>query len=163
MNAPKVTRPTFPKGYVDHPTSELAWEEVETQLKTSMHYWLCTIRPNGRPHVIPRWGVFLDGKFYYDGSSETRHARNLAQNPHASLHLESGLEAVIMEGESAPAGKPGHPLALRISEAYCAKYKDKGYSPEPDQWDEGGLYVFTPHTCLAWTVFNENPTKFIFG
>ena len=53
-------------------------------------------------------------------------------------------------------------LAQRLSDAYCAKYKSDGYEPKPDQWDNGGLYVFTPRQCLAWTTFFENPTKFIF-
>jgi hypothetical protein len=47
-------------------------------------------------------------------------------------------------------------------EAYRKKYAAVGYSPEPNQWDEGGLYVFTPSQCIAWTSFTENPTKFIF-
>jgi len=162
MTAPKITRPQFPPGYVDHPKSEVAWEYVETRLRESKNYWLCSVRPNGRPHVVPRWGVFMDGKFYYDGSAETRHAQNIVKNSNVSLHLESGSDVVIMEGESAPAGKPDLSLAFRLSEAYRAKYTDEGYAPEPTQWDEGGLFVFTPRQCIAWTVFFENPTKFVF-
>ena len=162
MTPRQVLRPKFPKGYVDNPASFLTWERVAAQLAESVNYWLCSVRPDGRPHVIPRWGVFLDEKFFYDGSSETRHAQNLAANPHVSLHLESGTEAVILEGTSAPAGEPDPELARRLADAYRAKYAAHGYSPEPNQWDEGGLYVFTPRQCLAWTVFFENPTKFVF-
>ncbi len=161
MTPKQVTRPTFPKGYVDHPVSEVPWEYVEQRLRESVNYWLCSVRPDGRPHVIPRWGVYLDGKFYYDGSPETRHARNLEANPNVSLHLESGNDVVIMDGTSQPAGKPAPEFAVRLAEAYRAKYASEGYSPEPTQWDEGGLYVFTPRQCLAWTKFFENPTKFV--
>ena len=162
MPAPKVTRPKFPKGYVDKPVSFVTWEWVAAQLTEARHYWFCSVRPDGRPHVVPRWCVYLDGKIYYDGSPETRHARNIAQNPNVSVHLESGTEAVILEGTSAPAGKPDPDLARRLSDAYRAKYAALGYSPEPSQWDSGGLFVFIPRQCLAWTVFFENPTKFIF-
>lgn len=158
----KILRPVFPKGYVDNPTSQVPWEHVEKRLTDSINYWLCTVRPNGSPHVVPRWGAFFDGRFYYDGSPETRHARNLESNPRVSLHLEDGNDVVIMEGESAPASKPAPELALRLSQAYCAKYESDGYAPKPNQWDEGGLYVFTPRQCLAWTRFFENPTKFLF-
>jgi hypothetical protein len=161
MTSPKITRPSFPKGYVDNPISEVSWEYVEQRLRESRNYWLCSVRPNGRPHVVPRWGVYMDGRFYYDGSPETRHARNLVENPHVSLHLESGSEVVIMEGASQPAGKPEPEFAVRLAEAYRAKYANEGYSPEPTQWDEGGLFVFTPRQCIAWTVFFENPTKFL--
>ena len=162
MPTPKITRPKLPKGYVDNPISEVPWQYVEKRLRDSINYWLCSARPNGRPHVVPRWGVFLDGKFYYDGSSETRHAINLVENPNVTLHLESGNDVVIFDGESHPAGKPSSELAQRLSRAYCAKYASDGYAPGPNQWDEGGLFVFTPRQCLAWTKFFENPTKFIF-
>jgi len=67
-----------------------------------------------------------------------------------------------MEGTSKPAGKPEPEFAKRLAEAIGKKYASQGYSPEPTQWDEGGLYVFTPSQCLAWTSFYENPTKFEF-
>ena len=162
MSQPKILRPKLPKGYVDNPISEVPWEHVENRLTESINYWVCTVYPDGRPHVVPRWGVYLDGRFYYDGSPETRHARNLGTNPNVTLHLESGNDVVIMEGTSQPASKPDAELARRLSAGYIAKYASDGYAPKPDQWDEGGLYVFTPRQCLAWTKFFENPTKFIF-
>ena len=162
MKPTRITRPIFPKGYVDRPVAFLTWEWVAAQLTESKNYWLCSVRPAGRPHVIPRWGVFLDGKIYYDGSPETRHARNIESNPHTSVHLESGDRAIILEGTSAPAAKPAPELGRRLSQAYKAKYTQFGYAIEPDQWDGGGLYVFTPRQCLAWSNFTEDPTKFIF-
>jgi nitroimidazol reductase NimA-like FMN-containing flavoprotein (pyridoxamine 5'-phosphate oxidase superfamily) len=158
----KITRPKLPKGYVDNPISEVPWAEIEKRLSESKNYWMCSVRPNGRPHVVPRWAVYLDEKIYYDGSPETRHARNLVENPYVSVHLESGQEAIILDGTCFPVSKPDAGLAKRLAQAYQAKYKSEGYAPEPDQWDEGGLYVFTPRQCIAWTVFFENPTKFIF-
>ena len=168
MNDPKITRPTFPPGYVDKPASYLTWDWVVEQLTTSKHYWLCSVRPptpeapGGRPHVVPRWGVFLDNKFYYDGSPETRHARNIIENPHITLNLESGSQAIFMEGTTRPAGKPSAALGKKLSEAF-KKYKELGYTPGPKSWDEGGLYVFTPRQCIAWSNFTVNPTKFIFA
>jgi len=182
MQPIQISRPQFPPGYVEHPSSEVSWEYVAAQLSGAKNYWLCSVRSDGHPHCVPRWGVYLDGKFYYDGSPETRHARNILENPHVSLHLESGSRAIILEGTSQPAGKPCAELAGRLSAAYKAKYSADGYAPEPDQWDQEGLYIFTPRQCLAcrlvprvygalapacsrherWTVFNEDPTKFIF-
>jgi hypothetical protein len=168
MKPPIITRPTFPKGYVDKPVSYLSWDWVAAQLTESLNYWFCSVRPptpeapGGRPHAIPRWGVFVDGKIYYDGSPETRHNRNIEQNPHISVHLENGTEAIMLEGISRPAEKPSPELGKKLSEAYQKKYKDLGYAPEPNSWDQGGLYVFTPRQCIAWSKFNEDPTKFVF-
>jgi len=162
MPNPRISRPKLPKGYADTPISYVEWEWVTTQVTKAKNYWLCSVRPDGRPHVVPRWGAFIDNKLYYDGSPETRHAQNILANSNVSLHLENGSQAVIMEGFSKPAEKPLPEFAKRLAEAISDKYASDGYSPEPTQWDEGGLYVFTPHQCIAWTVFYENPTKFIF-
>ena len=161
MEPTKITRPKFPKGYVDKPVSYLTWDWVATRLTESLNYWLCSVRPDGRPHVIPRWAVFVDGKIYYDGSPETRHNRNIELNPNISVHLENGTEAIMLEGTSQSAGKPTPELGKKLSEQY-KKYREFGYAPKPNSWDEGGLYVFTPHQCIAWSKFNEDPTKFIF-
>jgi hypothetical protein len=160
MSQPKISRPQFPKGYVDAPTSSLTWDYVVKRLSESKNYWLCSVRPNARPHVVPRWGVFVDEKFYYDGSPETRHALNLHGNPEVALHLESGDEALIVEGCSRAAGKPDPDLAQKLAAAYCAKYEQFGYAPQPDQWDQEGLFVFTPRKVLVWTKFMEDPTRF---
>jgi hypothetical protein len=168
MKPRKITRPTFPPGYVDKPTSFLTWDWVAAQLTESKNYWLCSVRPptpaapEGRPHVVPRWAVFIDGKIYYDGSPETRHARNIESNPNISVNLESGTEAIMLEGTSVPVEKPSHELGQKLSREYKRKYKDFGYAPEPNAWDGGGLFVFTPRQCIAWTSFTENPTKFVF-
>lgn len=157
----KITRPKFPKGYVDNPISEVPWEYVEEKLTNAKHYWMCSVRPNGRPHVVPRWAVYLDGRLYYDGSPETRHARNIVENPNVTVNLEDGQKAIILEGITVPAPKPTPEFAQRLAAAFH-KYAEDGYTPEATQWDEGGLFVFTPRQCLAWTVFFENPTKFVF-
>ena len=160
MQPPKISRPNFPPGYVESPTSTVSWELVEQRLEKAKNYWLCSVYPDGRPHVIPRWAVYVDGKIYYDGSPETRHARNIAKNPQVSLHLESGDQALIVEGTAIEAGKPSPELAAKIAAAYCAKYTQFGYSPKPDQWNEGGLFVFTPRKVLTWTNFMDDPTRF---
>ena len=168
MTTPKVSRPHFPPGYVDKPVSYVDWSWVTAQLTDSKNYWLCSVRPptpqapGGRPHVIPLWAIYMDGKIYYDGSPETRHAQNMALNPNISFHLENGSQVVILDGMVKPAGKPSSELGKRLSQEYKRKYVDFDYAPEPNSWDEGGLYVFTPNQCIAWTVFNEDPTKFTF-
>jgi len=162
MDSPKITRPKFPKGYADNPASYVMWDWVAEQLNESENYWLASVRPDGRPHVVPRWGAFIDNKLFYDGSPETIHSRNIMKNSQVTLHLENGYKVVIMEGVSQTADKPSLEFAKLLSETISKKYASQGYTPEPTQWDAGGLYVFTPRQCLAWTSFYENPTKFIF-
>ncbi len=162
MPTPQVTRPLFPPGYVDHPKRLLAWEQVERRLIEARHYWIATVRPNGRPHAIPKWGVWLDGHLFFDGSPQTRHARNIAQNPFVTVHLESGEKAVIVEG-TARELTPAADLAHRLARQYSAKYAALGYAPEPTTWDGGGLYELTPRAVIAWDNFTEDPTKFVWA
>jgi len=161
MPTPKVTRPHFPPGYVDRPTGHVPWAWVEKQLEDAVHYWLCTVRTDGRPHAVPKWAVWVDGMIYFDGSPETRHARNLTLNPAVVLHFESGEQAVIIEGSARAIQRPEVDLAANVAAAYRRKYAGLGYAPEPTQWDAGGLFEIVPSAILAWTKFTEDPTKFI--
>jgi nitroimidazol reductase NimA-like FMN-containing flavoprotein (pyridoxamine 5'-phosphate oxidase superfamily) len=162
MTSPHITRPHFPQGYVDNPKALLEWGEVEKRLAEAIHYWLCSVRPNGRPHVVPKWMVWVKGRLYFDGSPETRHAQNIAENPHVAVHLESGAEAVIIEGTAQAIQKPAPDLAAKVAQVYRTKYAALGYAPQPNQWDNGGLFEIIPATVIAWTRFTEDPTKFIF-
>lgn len=157
-------RPVIPEGY-GIPTSIdglLSWADVEARLVAAHHYWMATVRPDGRPHVVPRWGVWVDGRFFYDGSPATVHAANLTANPACSLNLESGTETVIVEGDSAPTTAPADGLGARLAEAF-GKYHEMGYAPGPDSWvDGGGLSVLTPARAMAWFAFPADCTRFRF-
>lgn len=155
----------MPDGYgVEAADSFIEWREVQLRLVDSHHYWLSTTRRDGSPHVVPRWGVWLDGRLWYDGSPETVHARNLAHDARCALHLESGAEVTIVEGRS----DPSHPLTGDFAEAVAAEYARKYgpvYTPGRDAWsgaDAGGMRVVTPIKAIAWSNFPRDVTRFKF-
>ncbi|HEV7741183.1 MAG TPA: pyridoxamine 5'-phosphate oxidase family protein, partial [Pseudolysinimonas sp.] len=142
----------------------LEWAQVEARLVASHHYWLATVRPDGRPHLIPRWGVWVDDAFYYDGAPSTRHARNAEANPACSLSLEDGQHAVIVEGTSVATRADADGLGARLAQAFT-KYHDDGHTPGPDAWageQGGGLRIFTPVSAMAWFRFPTDATRFVF-
>ena len=156
----------MPAGYGLPETSDglLSWSDIEPRLVASQHYWLSTVRPDGTPHTVPRWGVWVDNRFYYDGSPATLNARNAESNPACTLTLESGKEAVIIEGTSVATRADADGLGARLAEAF-RKYHDLGYSPGPDSWSGehgGGLRVITPRKALAWFSFPADCTRFAF-
>ncbi|RIK12630.1 MAG: pyridoxamine 5'-phosphate oxidase [Acidobacteria bacterium] len=164
---PRTSRPTFPDGYGIPTTSEglLTWDQVEPRLREAMHYWISSVRPDRRPHSVPRWGVWLDDRFWYDGAPTTRHTRNVEANPAVTLTLESGSEVVIVEGESHATRAHPDGLGARLAAAF-AKYHDAGYRPGPDSWsgdDGGGLRVITPTRAMAWFSFPADCTRFTFA
>lgn len=165
---PARDRPEMPEGYGVPDSSEglRDWSDVEARLVAAAQYWMATTRPDGRPHVVPRWGVWVDGRLWYDGAPTTIHARNLAHNAACTLHLEDGWQAVIVDGSSQPATPPGLDFGARLAAAFADKYADRGYEPGPDAWEgpaAGGLVVFTPARALAWFDFPNDVTRFRFG
>jgi hypothetical protein len=161
-------RPDMPEGYGVPTTDEglVDWPVIQERLVAALHYWMATTRPDGRPHVVPRWGVWLDDRLYYDGSPATVHARNLSDNPACVLHLGDGWEAVILEGTSVASEPVIGELGTRISAEMNRKYGAKGYAPSADAWsgqDAGGLRIFAPAKALTWFSFPADVTRFTFG
>jgi uncharacterized pyridoxamine 5'-phosphate oxidase family protein len=96
---PKLTRPHMP-GY-GLPKSKkglLPWKWAEDRLKKSRQYWIATTRPDGRPHVMVVWALWMEGVLYFATGSTSRKAKNLAANPHCTMCNEDAAEAVILEG-----------------------------------------------------------------
>src|SRR5687767_4833930 len=66
-------------------------------------YWLATVRPDGRPHVMPILGLWLDGAFYFITGETTRKGKNLAGDPRCVITASSiTLPALdlIIEGDA---------------------------------------------------------------
>jgi general stress protein 26 len=144
-------------GFSQRAEERIAWASVLDRLERSRIYWLATGRPDGRPHVAPLWGIWLDNVLYFEGGSTTRWARNLAQNPNASINLESGIDAVILEGHGAAV--PLAPsLRDRLIAAWAAKYGQYG----PDAQSEE-IFLFVPRTARAWSESLEDGTRWTFA
>jgi len=160
------SRPLLPRGYGVPEADEgmMDWSWAVEQLDTALNYWFSTTRPDGRPHAMPAWAVWLDGALYFDGSPETRRSRNLAVNPAIAVHLESGDQVVILEGEAVEAGRPDAAFATRLAAAFEAKYgASHDYHPAPTTWDSGGLWALRPRVAFGWTTFPRALTRWRFG
>jgi nitroimidazol reductase NimA-like FMN-containing flavoprotein (pyridoxamine 5'-phosphate oxidase superfamily) len=97
--APKASRPQIP-GY-GLPKSRkglLSWSWAEQRLKQSHNYWISTARPDGTPHTMIVWGLWLEGRFYFITGQKSRKARNLAANPRCVICSERAEQAVVVEG-----------------------------------------------------------------
>ena len=155
----------MPAGYGVPESDEglLPWSCAVERLESARNYWFSTTRPDGRPHAMPACAVWLDGVLYFEGSPETRRARNVAANPAIVVHLESGDEVVILEGEAHPTGRPERALAERLAATFTAKYgASHDYRPAPDQWDNGGLWAMRPRVAFAWNEFPKGVTRWHF-
>ena len=132
-------------GFPKDAAEMLDWTHAERRLQQARYYWLTTTGPDGRPHVAPLWGVWIDGAFFFDGHPRTRWARNIAANPAVCVHLESGDDVVILDGLAEDITTDAT-LGERIVAAWMAKY---GRLP-PDPAGSG-LFRMRPHAGRGWS------------
>jgi hypothetical protein len=82
------------------------WAEARHRLENPERgrtYWLATVRPDGRPHVRPLLGLWLDGAFYFITGETTRKGKNLDGDPRCVISTSStALPAldIILEGDA---------------------------------------------------------------
>ena len=132
----------------------LPWSHVTERMEKSRNYWVGTVGPDTRPHAVPVWGVWVEGTLYFGGGPDTRWSRNLAANPQVTVHLESGDDVVIIEGEVERITDSNHPLVNPLDDAYEAKYQMRHGTP---------FWVLRPRVAFAWSDFPKNATRWRFS
>jgi hypothetical protein len=127
----------------------LPWSWAAERITNSHNYWIATTRPDGRPHVMPVWGVWLEDGFYFSTGKNTRKAQNLAADPRCVVCAECADEAIIVEGVVEPVDDAS--VYDRFANAYVAKYD------WPVEQDTAPAYVVRPRVAFA---FIENAEEF---
>jgi hypothetical protein len=98
---PEASRPYMP-GYgilrPDEGSGLLPWSWAAQRLASSHDYWLATVWPDGRPHVMPVWGVWQDGSVWFSSGGASRKTKNLAANPRATITTDNALQPVVIDG-----------------------------------------------------------------
>jgi len=107
---------------------------VDERLRKNLIIWLSSVRPDGRPHLVPVWFLWDGKNILIFSQPNTQKIRNLQQNTNVILALDDtkdGEDVVMLEGKAEflndPAVNPTLP-------AYAAKYnselKSMGYTAE---------------------------------
>ena len=156
---PSSRRPDFGPAYgiTPEPGGLLDWSWATERLETSRNYWIGTSGPDGRPSVVPVWGVWLGEALRFGTSRASRKGRNLAADPRVVVHLESGDEVVILEGDVEEAT-----IDASVADAYERKYAMR---PGEDASDGEAWYALRPRMALAWTEgdYPRTATRFDFA
>ena len=85
---------------------------------TEQNVWVATVRPDGRPHLVPVWFVVAGDKWYICTAPASVKARNLQRNAYVALALEDGSNPYIVEGEARPVA-PGNEVVRLFKEKYA--------------------------------------------
>jgi PPOX class probable F420-dependent enzyme len=91
---------------------------LEERLRTERILWLATVRPDGRPHLVPIWFTWHAERFWICTTSSTVKARNLAVEPRVAVSLE-GDPPVAAEG-TATVHRP--PFPDDVAEAFVGAF-----------------------------------------
>src|ERR1700738_5528824 len=89
------------------PDRMMTWPEGAERLSAARTYWLGTTTVLGAPHAAPVWGVVTGETLYLYSERSTVKARNLAADPRAAVHLESGEDVLLVRGPAEDLGTPG--------------------------------------------------------
>ncbi|MCY4144887.1 MAG: pyridoxamine 5'-phosphate oxidase family protein [Chloroflexi bacterium] len=121
-------RPNMPQYGVaaDATAGMLSWDWVAQQMDAARNYWICTARADGRPHAAPVWGVWFAQALYFGTDAHSVKAANIRRDRRVVIHLDSGDDVVIFEGELASAKLSAESMAA-LEALYTEKY---GFSPE---------------------------------
>jgi len=164
MTEPRASRPYMPGYGTKGPTEGrglLPWSWAEERLTKSHDYWVATSRPDGRPHVMPVWGVWDDGALWWSSSNGSSKARNVLVDPRCSVATDNAWEPVVIEGIAHRV--TDHDALVRFIGLENEKY-DTDYDVDFLDPSANSTFRVTPSWAFSLTEddFEGSPTRWIF-
>ncbi|MFF0817620.1 pyridoxamine 5'-phosphate oxidase family protein [Rhodococcus sp. NPDC003318] len=105
----------------------VSWEWALQLVVDAGIYWLTTVRSDGRPHVTPLIGVWMDGALFFCTGVGERKARNLVTDRAVAVTTGSNSYAegfdVVLEGTAEVVRDTA--TLYRVSDAYVWKYGEQ--------------------------------------
>ena len=132
----------------------LHWSWAAERLTAARNYWVATVWPDGRPHIMPVWGMWDDSTLWFTSSAGSRKVRNLTTDPRCCITTEDASDPVIIEGTAHISTEL--PVLRRVVDLMNAKYRtdyrvdflDPARTP-PSGSGRGGCSACGPATSLA--------------
>ncbi|MFK8845088.1 pyridoxamine 5'-phosphate oxidase family protein [Streptomyces sp. Ac-502] len=147
MNDQERARPSAPSAGAKR--SQALDPAVRDRLATERIVWLCTLRPNGSPHVTPVWFVFVHGTWWIGADRASVKLRNIENDPRVSLALEDGEAPVVAEGRARTwhvppraEADPGAAVPSEVVAAFLAKYDWDVTATPPSASERSGRVLF---------------------
>jgi hypothetical protein len=117
-------------------------ERATARLYREHIIWLATTRPEGRPHLVPIWHVWHQGKIYISTGGDSVKMRNIRHQPHVALSLPDAMDVVLVEGIARPAPELNDELAPHFIQKFDWDFREDS--------EYGGLVQVTPAKILTW-------------
>src|ERR1700754_2267361 len=157
-------------------TEAVSWRQVSDALATAELYWLTTVRKDGRPHITPLIGVWIDSQekqaFVFCTGPEEQKAHNLAASTAVAVTTgvntwNDGLDVVVEGNTERVTGlQTLTGLADEIREKYDGVWDftphEDGFGHTDESGDSHTAYVFVvpPAKVLAFAKSPHGQTRF---
>jgi len=154
MSNPRPERPDIPASYgftASTPHTPPTWDSITERVRTSRNYWICSLSPDGQPHALPVWGIWLEDCLYFVTKRASKKARNLLANPKVAIHLESGDDVVSFQGIVAEVRDPTR--MDQVATVYTAKYNGDEIFPDIEV-----VFELLPQLAFTWLESNYHQT-----
>ncbi|MEM9624100.1 MAG: pyridoxamine 5'-phosphate oxidase family protein [Pseudomonadota bacterium] len=155
-----VSRPKPHTYFAEPELGFLNWDTLLWRFAAEKSYWLATA--DGAPHTMPVWDIWQDCAFRFSTDPTSKKARNLRQQPRASVHL-ANTEAVMVMECTARELTEARELQSFLDD-YNPKYKWQFTLDDVRQ----GVFALTPFKAFAWSAgegeqFHNTGTRWTFS
>jgi hypothetical protein len=134
------------------------WAEIRDSINDEGTTWLATVRPDGRPHVVPVGALWVDGAYYVTTGQGTVKGNNLDHNPHCVITRSSRGFDLVFEGEAAKV------TDVEKLERVAQAYADQGWPAYVHDGVLDGPYHAPTTGPAPYDVYEVTPTTvFAFG
>ena len=128
---------------------------ADTRLRREPIIWMSSVRPDGRPHLIPVWFLWDGATILIFSQPKTQKMRNLRASPHVTLALEAantGSDIVILDGTIAIGALDAVKHALpAYAEKYGALIAGMNWTLETMLADYSVPLIVTPTRLTVWS------------
>jgi nitroimidazol reductase NimA-like FMN-containing flavoprotein (pyridoxamine 5'-phosphate oxidase superfamily) len=162
--------PTSKKNLDGYGAPIIPWETVHKRMQNGFTQapktggpgrhtaWLSTVRPDGKPHVMPIGVLFVDNAFYFNTGPKTRKARNIARNPSSVITIATDDFDLVIQGPARRIEDTAH--LQRIADAF----KKQGWEPTVVKGGLTAKYSAPSAGPPPWNVYEVKPeTIFALG
>jgi nitroimidazol reductase NimA-like FMN-containing flavoprotein (pyridoxamine 5'-phosphate oxidase superfamily) len=125
-----------------HVVASPALQRAVARLYREHIIWLATIRSEGRPHLVPIWHVWHQGKLYISTGQRSVKMQNIHYQSHVALALPDAMDVVLVEGVARPAPELDDELVPHFVQKFGWDFRE--------DTEYGGLVQITPNKILAW-------------
>jgi hypothetical protein len=160
MSLPIPERPMIPETYgftASTPHKPPSWQSIAERIRISRNYWICSVSPDGSPHALPVWGIWLDNELYFVTKRASKKGQNLLANPKVAIHLESGDDVIAFQGKVMEVIETLH--FARVAAAHCQKYNGDQIYPAIEV-----VFQLMPRFSFTWSEssYHETATRWQF-